>query len=63
MDWNDADDTGWKVTHYQEAIALLQQGLGYGWLPRHLANAALADGSLVALTLEGEANATSIPTC
>ncbi|MGY4024525.1 LysR family transcriptional regulator [Aeromonas rivuli] len=53
VDWNDAEDTGWKVTHYQEAIALLQQGLGYGWLPRHLANCALTDGSLVPLTLEG----------
>ncbi|MFM4718891.1 LysR family transcriptional regulator [Aeromonas bivalvium] len=53
VDWHDAEDTGWKVTHYQEVIALLQQGLGYGWLPRHLASTALADGSLVPLTLEG----------
>lgn len=29
MDWNDADDTGWKATHYHEVLAMLRLGLGY----------------------------------
>lgn len=52
VDWNDADDTGWNATHYHEVIAMLHQGLGYAWLPRHLVERELSEGSLVQLDLE-----------
>ncbi len=51
MDWNDADDTGWKATHYHEVIAMLKLGLGYAWLPRHLVQEELTSGALVPLDL------------
>ncbi len=53
VDWNDADDTGWKATHYHEVIAMLRLGLGYAWLPRHLVQEELSSGELVALELAG----------
>ncbi|WP_447737020.1 LysR family transcriptional regulator [Aeromonas veronii] len=52
VDWNDADDTGWKATHYHEVLAMLRLGLGYAWLPRHLVERELAEGSLIQLDLE-----------
>ncbi|ELI6418450.1 TPA: LysR family transcriptional regulator [Aeromonas salmonicida subsp. salmonicida] len=52
VDWNDVDDTGWKATHYHEAIAMLKLGLGYAWLPRHLVQEELGSGALVPLDLE-----------
>ncbi|WP_421234862.1 LysR family transcriptional regulator [Aeromonas enteropelogenes] len=52
VDWNDADDTGWNATHYHEVIAMLHQGLGYAWLPRHLVERELNEDSLVQLDLE-----------
>lgn len=52
VDWNDADDTGWNATHYHEVIAMLHQGLGYAWLPHHLVEHELSEGSLVQLDLE-----------
>ncbi|KAL8205070.1 UNVERIFIED_CONTAM: hypothetical protein K2H54_000063 [Gekko kuhli] len=51
VDWNDADDTGWKATHYHEVIAMLKLGLGYAWLPRHLVQEELTSGALVPLDL------------
>ncbi|MGY3958094.1 MULTISPECIES: LysR family transcriptional regulator [Aeromonas] len=51
VDWNDADDTGWKATHYHEVIAMLKLGLGYAWLPRHLVQEELISGVLVPLDL------------
>ncbi|MGL5040599.1 MAG: LysR family transcriptional regulator [Aeromonas sp.] len=51
VDWNDTDDTDWKASHYHEVIAMLQCGLGYAWLPRHLVTRELAAGTLVQLNL------------
>lgn len=45
VDWGHSD-TAWTVTHYTEALTLIGQGLGYGWLPRHLIQPALDLGSL-----------------
>jgi DNA-binding transcriptional LysR family regulator len=52
VDWNNADDTGWRATHYHEVITMLAMELGYAWLPRHLIEAELTSGKLVALDLE-----------
>ena len=53
VDWNDADDTGWKATHYHEVLSMVRLGLGYAWVPRHLVQEELAEGSLVQLDLTG----------
>ncbi|MNC17027.1 LysR substrate binding domain protein [compost metagenome] len=53
MDWNDADDTGWKATHYHEVLSMVRLGLGYAWVPGHLVREELASGALVQLDLAG----------
>jgi len=53
VDWNDADDTGWKATHYREVLSMVSLGLGYAWVPRHLVQEELASGALVRLDLAG----------
>ena len=47
VDWNDADDTGWKATHYHEVLSMVRLGLGYAWVPGHLVREELASGALV----------------
>ena len=49
VDWNDADDTGWKATHYHEVLNMVRLGMGYAWVPRHLVQEELTEGSLVQL--------------
>lgn len=45
----------WTVTSIDNAVAAIQAGLGFSWLPRHQIQAQLADGSLRPLPLtEGQ---------
>ncbi len=40
-----------RFSDFHSKLAALRSGVGYGWLPLHLAAASLADGSLVVLDL------------
>jgi DNA-binding transcriptional LysR family regulator len=41
----------WHVSNHETAEKALVEGIGYGWLPRHQAQAACADGRLAQLPL------------
>jgi DNA-binding transcriptional LysR family regulator len=41
----------WQVSNHETAEKALVEGIGYGWLPRHQAQQALADGRLAQLPL------------
>jgi DNA-binding transcriptional LysR family regulator len=41
----------WQVSNHETAEKALAEGIGYGWLPRHQAQQALADGRLAQLPL------------
>ncbi|OUS30821.1 hypothetical protein A9Q98_03920 [Thalassotalea sp. 42_200_T64] len=43
----------WTVSSFYEAITILKQGIGFCWIPKHLIEQELNDGSLVAIKLEG----------
>lgn len=43
----------WTVTNFYEAITILQQGLGFCWVPMHYIEQHIQDGSLVIFNLEG----------
>lgn len=45
----------WTVTRMETALATIEQGLGFGWLPRHLVAPHIAAGKLIPLNLaEGQ---------
>lgn len=52
LDWSQESDTGWAVTHYTEALRLILQGLGYGWMPAHQVRTLIDEGKLVRLNPE-----------
>jgi DNA-binding transcriptional LysR family regulator len=41
----------WQVSNHETAEKALVEGIGYGWLPRHQAQLALADGRLAQLPI------------
>jgi DNA-binding transcriptional LysR family regulator len=41
----------WQVSNHETAEKALAEGIGYGWLPRHQAQQALAEGRLAQLPL------------
>ena len=43
----------WTVNNFHEALLILKQGLGYCWVPEHLARPAIAAGELVHLDIDG----------
>ncbi|MEW6996429.1 LysR family transcriptional regulator [Colwelliaceae bacterium BS250] len=43
----------WTVTNFYEAITILQQGLGFCWVPMHYIEQHIQDGSLVIFNFEG----------
>ena len=43
----------WTVSHFETAIELLSQNIGFCWIPRHRVKQALADGRLRALAVAG----------
>jgi len=42
----------WTVSNFYEAIEILKSGIGFCWLPQHLAEPYLAEGSLCRLALQ-----------
>ncbi|WOH38552.1 LysR family transcriptional regulator [Thalassotalea fonticola] len=45
----------WTVSSFFEASTILKQGIGFCWLPCHLIESEMNDGSLKAINLEGSA--------
>lgn len=43
----------WTVSHFDFAIDLLLEGIGFCWLPEHKVSNLIKEGKLVALTVEG----------
>jgi DNA-binding transcriptional LysR family regulator len=51
IDAGQAGPQRWQVSNHETAEKALAEGIGYGWLPRHQARQALADGRLAQLPL------------
>ncbi|MFO7603509.1 MAG: LysR family transcriptional regulator [Gammaproteobacteria bacterium] len=49
--WLDSEHR-WTVTSIEAAAHAIQEGLGFGWIPRHHIEAALKDGTLKPLAIE-----------
>lgn len=46
----------WTVSHFDEALRLVQGGLGFCWLPPHISDAAIKQGRLRKLALDGSSH-------
>ncbi|MEX1221931.1 MAG: LysR family transcriptional regulator [Idiomarina sp.] len=46
----------WTVSHFDEALRLVLGGLGFCWLPPHVSGAAIRNGTLRKLELEGSSH-------
>lgn len=46
----------WTVSHFDEAMRLVQGGLGFCWLPPHISQQAIKNGSLRKLQLNGSSH-------
>ncbi|GAA5188244.1 LysR family transcriptional regulator [Ferrimonas gelatinilytica] len=50
----------WTFSNFHEALAILQRGVGFCWVPQHLAQPALQEGSLVHLH-QAQMHSTELP--